>query len=133
MGLFKKKTPNTKFWCISDKEDNQHFYTFTNTYPQALEYLFKLYVYQKRYEHFIQWCEFHNKDKSDDKSVIEYVSSLEVNLSDYYTIGQIEYTPENLASLFRIYNGCVPLNCSFETNLEREIYLEAMKAQKQEP
>lgn len=130
MGLFKKKPQTIKFWCITDKNNNNHFYTFTNTYAQVLEYLFKLYVYQNKYEHYVQWCEFRGLDKSKDESVFEYVSSLEVNLSEHYNIGRIEYTQENLASLFRIYNGCVPLNCSFETNFERENYLELIKNEK---
>ena len=132
MWPFKKKPKLTTFWCISDKENPDHFYTFTNTYEEAAEYLVKLYIYKNKYEHFLQWCEFHEKDKSDFLVICEYIQSLEVNPADYYNIGTISYTQENMASLFRIYNNCVPLNCSFETKFEQETYLELMKALKEQ-
>ena len=125
MGLFGKK--NIAFWCVIDKDDESHFYTFTNTYAEASEYLMKLYVFKDRYEHFSQWCEFHNKDCNKLQDIAEYIMDLEVNLFDNYKINKIEYSPRNLASLFRIYNNCVPLDCSFETDFEQQNYLELVK------
>ena len=128
MGLFKKKPQNIKFFAITDKNNSNIFYTFTNTYAESLEYLAKLFVYKNKMEHFVQWCEFHEKDKSLLETVSEYILALEVNPLDYYNIITIEYTPDNLASLFRIYNGCVPLNCTFEKDFEHKVYLDSLKA-----
>lgn len=126
MCLF-KRNKNTSFWCVVDKEDKSHFYTFTNTYQQAVEYLMKLYVYKDRYEHFLQWCDFHKKDDTSLLDIGEYINNLDINLLDYYNIDKIEYSPDNLASLFRIYNNCVPLDCSYETNFEQQNYAELVK------
>ena len=131
MCLFRKKNKNLVFWCISDKKDPNIIYTFTNTFAEISEYLLKLYVYQYRYDHFLTWCESRNKDKSNLLDINEYVQALEINLFDYYNIGTVEYSQHNMASLFRIFNQCVPLNCSFETDFEREAYIELLNQEKQ--
>lgn len=132
MGLFKKKIDRVSFWVVQDKENLNHFYTFTNTYDQASEYLLKLYIYKDKYEHFISWCDFHKKEKNKTESMIEYIQALGVNLFDRYNILKVDYTLDNLASLFRIYNNCVPLGCYFETDLEVQTYSEMVKAIKEE-
>lgn len=131
MGLFKKKSQNTTFFAITDKDNSNIFYTFTNTYTEALEYLAKLFVYKNKMDHFVQWCELHNKDKSLLETVSEYILSLEANPLNYYNIQTVEYSPDNLAALFRIYNGCVPLNCTFEKDFEHKVYLESLKSIKE--
>ena len=126
MGLFKKKEKLVSFFIVSDIDNKNKIYTFTNSYDQAYEYMCKLYLYLYRYDHYYNWCELRNL-KPGDEAIVKYIIENELDVLSKFSIDLISYTENNLSALFRIYNGCVPLNCSYETTEEQRIYSEKLK------
>lgn len=130
MWPFKKKKIVNLF-AIADREDRNKYYTFVTNYDEAFEYMCRLYLYLYRYEHYKMWCALRSLELSDE-SILQYLDDNEIDVNEKFSIDILGYEESNLATLFRIYNNCVPLGCSYETEDEKVIYYEKLKEEKPE-
>lgn len=75
-------------------------------------------------EHYNSWVKLHNKTDTA-KTRAEYIDLLFQDDPDsipMFTVRKETYNAKGLASIFRIYNECVPLGCSYESNEEVYCY-----------
>lgn len=79
------------------------------------------------FRHFSAWCGLRGI-AADDDGWGRYLS--EGVLSDdelgKYCVTKLKYRKGDIASLFRMYNGCIPLGCGFEKDEEYELLLKAL-------
>ena len=48
-----------------------------------------------------------------------------------YTIVKLFYSLKNISCVLRLFNGCMPIGCSYDTKLEVDKMLKALEAEKQ--
>lgn len=115
-----KPLPPVVLWAVVDNEFPDDPVTFTATRQEALIALDQ-YLYLKHYKHFRLWCPLHGYEVDHGEAWATYsktISQTEYNGSPLYTIVQIDYEPNVIASLLRTYHGCVPMGCPFDTDEE---------------
>ncbi len=109
------------FWAVVDNAEPAVPISFTTCREEAIQALDQ-YLYLKHYKHFRTWCPLHGYDIDHAKAWLEYSRSLAVDTFNdgkpRYTIIQIDYEPNILASLLRLYHHCTPMGCTFDTDEE---------------
>lgn len=104
--------------------NNWVVYTVTTKMSECQEYLEKL-LYWKNLDHFKLWCNLHEKDINDKESWGEYALNLQEQMEEY-TILKYKVEIPFIAQIFRMFNDCTPLDCSYETDIERKYFLEKL-------
>ena len=122
----------------TDEEFRQNIVTFVPKKNQILEYINKKLIVN-HYDHYKQWCNL-NALVDTVEAEKEYIKTCGKTWDDYaqYTFKKFTYTIDEIASIFRIMNKCIPVGASYETNSEIEYmneylnyYQEIMKTMKQ--
>ena len=114
MRLGKKIT----FYAVLNKREPSKFLTFTLTKKQAIEYGNK-FLKAIHMEHFKQWCEYHNLNADmNDSWNIYFMKCLTADEKREIVINKIGYKWEDMTAILRMFGGCVPLGCSFDTPQE---------------
>lgn len=98
------------------------FYCITSTKEDAEEYVEAI-TRAENLQHFLSWCELH--DKKSETAWEEY-SRVVIGPYRKYGIIKMQYKVKDIASLFRMYNKCVPLGCSFEDSMELPCFIEGL-------
>ena len=117
-----KPLPPIVLWAVIDNENPDVPVTFTATRQEALIALDQ-YLYLKHYAHFRLWCPLHGYEVDHGEAWATYsktITQTEYNGAPLYTIVQIDYEPNVIASLLRSYHNCVPMGCPFDTDEELE-------------
>ena len=83
-------------------------------------------LFLQHYIHYNLWCEHRNLSPNEDSWNL-YVEQniLQQDIDKEYDIAKIEYTPEMIASLFRMFSGCVPMGLDFELDEEMDFFDES--------
>ena len=76
----------------------------------------------KNFSHYKAWVENHYSDSKDTPEIREVYLNTVIDKSEYenYIIKKIVYTPDTIASMFRILNCCTPVGAAYETQAEVE-------------
>lgn len=106
-----------RLYFLRDTE-NKRIHTITNTYQQALEYKEKL-LQLDSCPHYTNWCWLHELNSKDISSWIRYKQI--VGVDDHYKLDVFYYNKSEIASILRLNSGCIPLGCSFDTQVEKEV------------
>lgn len=125
--LRKKKTRAKKdkvIWVYVVKDRNKEFIDDSQTVPNivsitatksnALEFINKK-LFLENESHFVLWCKFRGLPINDSNWNI--YRKLCVKDNPYYTL-KCKLNYSTIASTFRIFYGCTPIGCSFDTILE---------------
>lgn len=123
---------NTTLFLVTlatDKHLN-HVYTITEKKKQAEEWINKM-TYIENRKHFKMWCELKGvtSDPENDgfnESWCQYYDSCISTADPKYVMSKVSYKPANIATLFRIYNKCVPIGCSYDEDIEIAAALKTM-------
>lgn len=111
-----------------------HLYTVVKNEKQAREYIDRN-IYQQHYVHFSAWCEFRNKDVDDINNFYEYIKTrykdCDESPYDDFKIIKLKYSKDALLSIIRTLSGCVPVNASYETDEEIQIFLNSVNESKE--
>lgn len=79
------------------------------------------------YGHFSAWCKLHGQ-KADESGWGKYVGAGVLGDDELtkYCVSRLRYRKGDIASLFRMYNGCIPLGVGFEKEEEYELLMKAL-------
>lgn len=116
-------------WAVIDNDYPDDPVTFVSTYDEAIMALDQ-YLYLKHYTHFRQWCPLHGYKVDHSKAWLAYSKTVlreEYIGSPLYTIVQINYEPNVIASLLRAYNHCTPMGLPFDTPEEIDEFATRME------
>lgn len=120
----KNKDKKIKLYFVEDVnnlflDENQttiNVLCVTKNKDEALEYINKK-IYEDNYNHFGMWCNLNNVKVSQDAWKTYYKTVLQ-NENPYIAVTvNIDYSM--ISSIFRIFYGCKPIGCSFDTLLEK--------------
>lgn len=121
MGIFNKNKTITLYGLTSRKITGK---IFTITLDQKAAFEYKLALLRFRYEeHFEIWCNLRSLDKNN-KSVWLYYYETCVDNADKedLVIIKIKYKLDKIAAIIRMFIRCVPLDCSFDIDVEKEYF-----------
>ena len=98
-----------------------HICTIVAKKSQISDYMKNMLII-KNFSHYKAWVENHYADGKDTPEIREDYLNTVIDKSDYegYVIKKIVYTPDSIASMFRILNCCTPVGASYETEAEVE-------------
>lgn len=119
-------------YALKTKEFPNSFLTLALNKNQVKEYFFKL-LQAKFFEHYIAWCKIKNLDSSSEQSWLEYYSTcIPDSEKDKYEISKYIYPFSSIASIIRMFVGCVPIGCSFNNKSEYEYFVNSMSDEDKE-
>lgn len=109
-----------RFFTVVEASAPANLLTIVLTKGEALEYA-ETRIYVEHQEHFQSWCALRNYDAEDADAWTEYLTVLIENdaLEDNYLIMPVTYYYDNIASILRMFGGCAPIGCSFDTAAEK--------------
>lgn len=113
----------------SDEEFSKHLCTIVSDKKHIGEYLINKAVVEN-YSHYLLWIDQHYKEKKDCPELRQvYISTVlaDTDVFDNYCVKKQIYTPDKIASIFRIVNGCIPVGANYEYEVETDLinnYLE---------
>ena len=118
--LFRKKV---YLYLVYKREDDNSLVTVLERKDQIDEFISRN-ILIHNYKHFKAWCGLRKMDYTKAESENAYINNFlntatEEDLDKYtYIIRKAYYTKTALASILRMFNGCFPLGCSYETEAE---------------
>lgn len=95
---------------------NVVFYTITSKKKDCEEYINRRVFIENR-EHYVSWCGIRGLNYKDDKSWEQYITTSDININKY-VISKINYKIKDVATIFRLFNHCVPVGASYEEEYE---------------
>ena len=131
------KSKKIKLFFVSDKDNlyldidktAPNILCVTVTAEQANEYIDRR-LFIEKFNHYNNWCELRDLKPDDANSWVRYRK----NLSTSYFYEEHEIECNAIASLFRLFYGCTPIGCSFDTLLEASQVLSNLgKEETEEP
>ena len=118
--LFKKKIP---LYLVYKNENPDSLVTVLSDKKQINEFIDKMIIVDN-WEHYKMWCELRKlnyKDISVQYSYIDnYINTNPEEAQSKYSfiVKKTIYTTEAMSSILRMFNGCVPIGCSYENPFE---------------
>ena len=121
----RKKT--VSFYLVIDQNQSNQILTITSTKKEAIEYGYQ-FLKIKHYDHYNRWCELKGFSPSSEQAWFRYfMNVLTIEEKSQYAVAKRKYTVDTLAAIMRMFGGCTPLGCSFDTETEY-IYLKSKLA-----
>lgn len=124
----KRREPGVTVYLLTntfdkDNLNNMYIYSVGTTVQQCQEYLQRM-LQLKYMSHFQGWCNLHLKDIKDPESWLEYskLDFIQEELKEY-SITESFYDADRVSTIFRMFNHCQPLGCSFEKDVEFKYFV----------
>lgn len=76
------------------------------------------------FEHYSRWCELKELNPKSFETKAKYIQVVQPE-SETYKVKKILFTQSGLASILRMFNGCIPVGAKYETG-EEILYIEEM-------
>lgn len=113
----------TIYLVVTNTDDPEEIKVLTasNKLQDCFKYLDKLYKLENK-DHFRMWCELRGLELNND-SWVKYARTGAFD-SEKYVIRKMKYNARTIATIFRLQNGCMPLNIGYETPEELYNFLE---------
>ena len=118
--LFCKKIP---LYLVYRKEDPSSLVTVLADKNQIDEFIDRMIIVDN-WAHFKLWCSLRKLDYEDPESQYSYIDNYiatnpEETESKYtFIVKKAFYTKEALSAVLRMFNGCFPIGCSYESPVE---------------
>lgn len=118
----KRKDKNIKLYFVQDRNylyfnndlTQPNILCVTATEKEAKEYINRK-LLQDNYSHYFNWCSLRNIS-IDDSSWTFYLKMNTV--INPYIYSKVKVSHSSIANLFRMFYGCNPIGCSFDTVIE---------------
>lgn len=131
--IFNRNNKKVRFFVVIDKENPERFLTLTCNKKDAVDFCYK-FLRIKKFNHFKLWCDLRNLNTADNSSWdLYYNQCVTPEEKRNYIIRKIVYKFNDVAAILRMFGGCMPVGCSYETKSEYEYLnykLETQKATK---
>ena len=118
--LFNKTVP---LYLVYKNENPESLVTVLANEKQINEFIDKM-ILVDNWEHFKMWCNLRKLDYKNVNSQYFYIDNYietnpeEVKSKYTFIVKKTLYTKEALSSILRMFNGCVPVGCSYEYPVE---------------
>ena len=118
--LFCKKIP---LYFVYRNENPASLVTVLTDKKQIDEFIDRMIIVDN-WAHFKMWCNLRKLDYKNLENQYAYIDNYiaanpEEAESNYtFIVRKTLYTKEALASILRMFNGCVPIGCSYENPVE---------------
>lgn len=118
--LFNKTIP---LYLVYKNENPESLVTVLANEKQINEFIDKM-ILVDNWEHFKMWCNLRKLDYKNINSQYYYIDNYietnpeEVRSKYTFIVKKTLYTKEALSSILRMFNGCVPVGCSYESPVE---------------
>lgn len=118
------------FYAVTNKNQPKQILTLTCTKMQAVDFCYR-FLRVKHFDHFKMWCEMRDLDVNSESAWSTYFNNcIDKEERCEYLIHKKVYELNNVAAILRMFGGCLPMGCKFDTENEYK-YLE-YKLQTQE-
>lgn len=115
---FNKNNKKISFFIVQDNKDSPNFLTVTCKKEDAVDFAYK-YLRVKNFDHFKLWCDLRELDPQSDSAWERYFQTcLTIEEKRKYLIRKVTYKMNDLAAILRMFGGCLPIGCSFDTESE---------------
>lgn len=122
ISLFNKDRQNKKLelFVLTKKSDPDKFLTITLSQEDAIAYAHTLLKFSHK-AHFQAWCALRDYDYKDSDSWEEYfVFCISDEEKLEYVVTSVTYKLKDIVAIMRMFGGCQPIGCPFETSVEYE-------------
>lgn len=129
--MFKKKPKLIELFVVTHNFFGQeqinlneiNFLTITDKKEHCEEYVNRR-LFLENKEHFKGWCDLRELNYQDSKSWELYIKSTGNIALGKYVISKIKYKVEDVATIFRMFNGCAPIGTTYEEKMEVIHYMQ---------
>lgn len=116
--MWDKNNKKVILYTAFEISNPQQILTITPNKEDALDYILK-FLRIKHFDHFKMWCELRGLDVSTENAWLEYFNSCIDNQERrQYAVAKRKYTLNQVAAIMRMFGGCMPLGCTFDTPAE---------------
>lgn len=118
--LFCKKIP---LYLVYRNENPESLITVLPDKKQINEFIDRMIIVDN-WDHFKMWCSLRKLDYKDPENQSSYIDSYvaanpdEAESRYTFIVRKTFYTKEALSAILRMFNGCVPIGCSYESPIE---------------
>lgn len=102
-----------------------NFLTIASKKEECIEYINRRLLLENK-EHFIGWCGLRDLDYKDFESWKAYVASTGNVSMNKYVVSKVKYRIKDVATIFRMFNECVPIGVSYETDAEMVNFMQKL-------
>lgn len=137
---FLKKKEKVFVYLVFKNEQEDSLVTILSKQGQIKEFIDKMVIID-HWDHYVAWCklrELNYKDIESEQAYIEnfYKTATQEDMQNYtYIVKRAAYNTDAIASILRMFNGCVPIGCSYEFKGELAyasmIYSDIIKEEKE--
>lgn len=118
MSLFNRDNKKLDFWVLTKKDDPDKFLSITLSKAEAIEYAHTMLKFAHK-PHFQAWCALRDYDWTTLSAWEQYfIECIDYEEKAEYSITNITYKLKDIAAIMRMFGGCSPIGCSFETPVE---------------
>ena len=118
-----------KYFFISDKDSDGKPLCIVETKEQAKEFVSNR-LYIKHLDDYKSWCYF-NQRALDNSSWQEFLQNkIDKEELNSFLIGSKCFNKSEIAAVLRMFIGCAPIGCSFESQQEYQYFGEKLLAKK---
>lgn len=132
MKFFRKKNPIIKIFavvdtaCINENNkllSNAHFYTLVDSIKDAQEYILNK-IIKDNINHYNSWSNLKHLDPNVLNTKLIYIEEVLKDTKEMckYSIFSLFYKAKDICTIMRMFNSCEPINCSYETIGEKNIW-----------
>lgn len=111
---------------LDEKTRIPNILSVVTTKEEADEYIDRR-LFAESFEHYSSWCALRELDKNSD-SWLAYKKVIDIPY--YYEETRVDY--KTISGLLRIFYGCVPIGCSFDTLIETSTLLTKLKEEEEQ-
>ena len=116
---FLKRKKKVFVYLVYENEKEDSLVTILSKQEQIGEFIDRM-VILDHWNHYVAWCklrELNYKDIESEQAYIEnfYKIATQEDKQNYtYIVKRVAYNTDAIASILRMFNGCVPIGCSYE-------------------
>lgn len=114
----KKKDKKLSLFVLTKKDNPDRFLSIGLSKNEMIEYAHTLLRFEHE-PHFKSWCTLRGYDADQKASWDEYFKTCidQYRKSEYF-ITNVLYRLEDVVAIMRMFGGCSPIGCTFETDTE---------------
>lgn len=120
ISLFNRNRENKKLnlFVLTKKDDPNRFLCIALSKDDVIEYAHSLIKFSHQ-AHFQAWCALRDYDyKSIDAWEEYFTNCISYEERADYIITNVSYKLKDVVAIMRMFGGCSPIGCSFETPVE---------------
>lgn len=116
---FLKKKKKVFVYLVYRNEQEDSLVTILSQQDQINEFIDRMVIID-HWKHYVAWCklrELNYKTKTSESAYIDnfYKIATQEDIKHYtYIVKKVAYNTDAIASILRMFNGCVPIGCSYE-------------------